>query len=127
MNMFVKAHYPIRLAATVACFALLAVGTLSACSLIAASLFADAHRCCKTSTSSAPSSGEDGCREKCAASASVVIPVGLSFGKSLTAHFPLPLAEMDCSKPCAPSRVVPATHAAGPPCPIYERDSALLI
>lgn len=123
-----KIRLPVRLTGLVISFALTVVATLSVCPLLAASLANDAHRCCKTSGSHAPASGEGDCRTKCAGStAAIIAPLGSNVGLSFVGQTPLALTEAYIPKPLVEASVAPTARAAGPPHPIYERNSALLI
>jgi hypothetical protein len=123
-----KIRLPVRLTGLVVSFALAAVATLSVCPALAAALANDAHRCCKTSSSHAPASDESGCRTKCAASGSVIItPLGSNAGLSFAGQTPLALTETYIPKLLVETSVAPTARAAGPPRPIYELNSALLI
>lgn len=128
MDTFVKIGLSARLAGLVASFALATVTTLSVCPVLAASLAKDAHRCCKTSGTQVPASDDSGCRTKCAGSASVIItPVGSTAGSSFVDQTPLALVDAYVPKPVVETSVTPTPRPAGPPRPIYERNSALLI
>lgn len=123
-----KIRLSARLTGLVISFALAAVATLSVCPLLAASLANDAHRCCKTSSNHAPASDEGPCRTKCAGStAAIIAPLGSNVGVSFAGQTPLALTEAYIPKPLVETSVAPAARAAGPPHPIYERNSALLI
>ena len=123
-----KTHLTTRLASLVVLLALVTVGTVSVCPALGGSLVSDAHRCCKTPGHSTPSSDESGCRAKCAGSSTEAItPVGLIFGPSLGDQIAPVLTAAEAPVPDIERSIVPAVRTAGPPHPLYERNSALLI
>ena len=128
MDTLAKSRLPARLTSLVISFALAAVATFSVCPALAASLANDAHRCCKTSSSHAPASGQGDCRAKCAGStAAIIAPLGSNAGLSFAGQTPLALTETYIPKLLVETSVAPTARAAGPPRPIYELNSALLI
>ena len=126
--MFLKKHFPTRLASLVVSFALGTVATLSVCPALAASLVDDTHHCCKTSGNATPASDNSSCRVKCAGSStSVVTPIGLNAGASLLDLNSPARAEANAPDLNVEMRVARGIRPAGPLRPLYERTSALLI